>query len=237
VHISETQQRTILNSEIGNYVRISVGDDGEGISADICDKIFDPFFTTKETGKGTGLGLAVVYGIVKKHNGWINVYSEVGEGTHFSIYLPATTAAATPDNRDKLPTNGSLHGSGERILLIEDEQGVLELALNALQKYGYVVYPVSGGQQAEEAYLKEAGNFDLIFSDVVLPDANGYELVRSMTRDDPDIPIILSSGYTDEQIRKTIGKDNKIRFIQKPYSVNTLLETVEQSLRKPNKNG
>ncbi|MGC9365379.1 MAG: PAS domain-containing hybrid sensor histidine kinase/response regulator [Fidelibacterota bacterium] len=236
VEITESDKKHILHAEVGNYVRIGVSDNGEGIPGDIRDKIFDPFFSTKETGKGTGLGLSVVYGIVKKHRGWINVYSEVGKGTRFSIYLPATTISEKSDREAYFSIGESLYGNGEHILLIEDERGVLDMALDALQNYNYIVHTASSGKQAEEVYQKEEGNFDLIFSDVVLPDTNGYELVHLLTRNDPDMSIILSSGYTDEQIRKTIGKDKKILFIQKPFSVNALLELVKKSLKNRTKN-
>ncbi|MGC9365188.1 MAG: ATP-binding protein [Fidelibacterota bacterium] len=236
VEITESDKKHILHAEVGNYVRIGVSDNGKGIPGDIRDKIFDPFFTTKASGRGTGLGLSVVYGIVKKHGGWINFYSEVDKGTRFNIYLPAAGKVTTSDQTDEREIIESLYGDGERILLIEDEQSVLEFTLNALRKYDYQVFPVSNGREALRVFTAEKGRFDLIFSDVILPDTNGYELVQKLSSGKPDIPVILSSGYTDERIREQIGKDTSINFIQKPYSISRMLEAVKIALQKSQKN-
>lgn len=232
VQITEADKKHILNAETGNYVRIGISDNGKGIPEDIRDKIFDPFFTTKASGKGTGLGLSVVYGIVKKHGGWINVYSEVDKGARFTIYLPATGKMAQSDDKEAIPDFESLQGNGERVLLIEDEESVLEFTLSALRQYEYKVFPVSTGKEARTVFEQESGKFDLIFSDVILPDTNGYELVRSLTGGKPDIPIILSSGYTDARVREQIGQDASINFIQKPYSIFKMLEMVKIALQK-----
>lgn len=236
VQISEADKKHILYAEVGNYVRIGVADNGKGISPEIRDKIFDPFFTTKTSGRGTGLGLSVVYGIVKKHGGWINVSSEVGKGTRFTIYLPAAGKVAQSAEEEAPPDFESLNGNSERILLIEDEQSVLEFTLNALRQYDYTVFPVSTGKEAHTVFERESGKFDLIFSDVILPDTNGYELVQDLTGGKPDLPIILSSGYTDERIREQIGKNISINFIQKPYSISRMLEAVKIALQKSQKN-
>lgn len=232
VQITEADKKHILNAEVGNYVRIGIIDNGTGIPEDIRDKIFDPFFTTKASGRGTGLGLSGVYGIVKKHGGWINVYSEVGKGTRFTIYLPAAGKMVQTGEKEAVPDLESLQGNGERILLIEDEESVLEFTLNALRQYEYKVFPVSTGKEARTVFEQESGKFDLIFSDVILPDTNGYELVQNLTGGKPDIPIILSSGYTDERVREQIGQDASITFIQKPYSILKMLEMVKIALQK-----
>lgn len=232
VQITEADKKHILNAEVGNYVRIGISDNGKGIPEDIRDKIFDPFFTTKASGRGTGLGLSVVYGIVKKHGGWINVSSEVGKGARFTIYLPATGKMAQSDDKEAIPDFESLQGNGERVLLIEDEESVLEFTLNALRQYEYKVFPVSTGKEARTVFEQESGKFDLIFSDVILPDTNGYELVKNLTGGKTDIPIILSSGYTDERVREQIGQDSSITFIQKPYSIFKMLEMVKIALQK-----
>jgi len=235
IHITEDMKPTIQHSMVGNYVRINVCDEGKGIPAEILGKIFDPFFSTKAAGKGTGLGLSVVYGIVKKHRGWINVYSEVGKGTRFSIYLPASFEKVESELETHQSIKESLLGNVEKILLTEDEAEVREMTAKALQDYGYTVFPVINGQEALKIFRQEKGEFDLILSDVILPDINGHKLVRQMTAGMPHIPVILSSGYTDERIRKNIKDDSRIRFIQKPYSIIALLKTVLQSLKKQNK--
>ncbi|HDP68168.1 MAG TPA: PAS domain S-box protein [Candidatus Marinimicrobia bacterium] len=232
VQITEADKKHILNAEVGNYVRIGISDNGKGIPEDIRDKIFDPFFTTKASGRGTGLGLSVVYGIVKKHDGWINVSSKVGKGARFTIYFPATGKMAQSDDKEAIPDFESLQGNGERVLLIEDEESVLEFTLDALRQYKYKVFPVSTGKEARTVFERESGKFDLIFSDVILPDTNGYELVKNLTGGKTDIPIILSSGYTDERVREQIGQDASINFIQKPYSILKMLEMVKIALQK-----
>lgn len=230
IALSERDIKVIPDSSSGKFIRLSIEDTGTGIPLEILDKIFEPFFSTKAVGKGTGLGLSVVYGIVKKHLGWINVYSELKQGTVFKIYLPATEVTDRKKIAEKEMSPEALYGNGERILVIEDEPGVLDFAQSVLRQSGYIPFPASDGKQARSVFKEEAGNFDLILSDIVLPDINGYNLVMELLNDHPEIPIILCSGYTEEKVKLSIIEDKGRRFIQKPYSVKLLLTEVKKTI-------
>lgn len=229
VQIGDEDIKIIPESKAGRYVRISIEDSGIGIPEEILPNIFDPFFTTKEVGKGTGLGLSVVYGILKKHNGWINVYSEPGSGTIFKIYLPVTTRNINNEKKVKMDVE-NLPGNGERILLIEDENGVRSFISAALRQNGYIVFEVKNAASSMEIFQNEKGAFDLIISDIILPDKNGYQLIRELLHIHPDIPVIMSSGYTDEKIQQSDSQGLEYRFIQKPYNFQDLLVLIKDVL-------
>ncbi|MBU1063732.1 PAS domain S-box protein, partial [bacterium] len=230
LQLSEKDCKIIPESNTGHFVRLMIEDTGTGIPKDIIDKIFDPFFSTKAVGKGTGLGLSVVYGIVKKHNGWINVYSETDQGTTFKIYLPATKSSAQEKINEKDITIELLNGNGERVLLIEDDPGVLKYAESALRQFGYSPFPALDGKQAIAVFQQEAGNFDLILSDVVLPDINGLDLVVKLTEEHPGIPVIMCSGYTEDKVKQSIINNRGFGFVQKPYKVHELLKIIKETI-------
>jgi len=232
ISIPDDEQSHVQDSQAGDFVRISVQDTGCGIPKELLSKIFEPFFSTKEKGKGTGLGLSVVYGIVKNHNGWINAYSEPQQGTAFKIYLPVSVSLLQEENTIKTESAESLHGNGEQILVIEDEQGILDFASSALRQFGYTIRVASNGHQALSVFEEAKGNFQLIISDVILPDINGFDLVTKLTKEYPDIPVIMCSGYTEERVKQSIIKEKGFRFLQKPYSMNALLEMVKKDIRK-----
>ncbi len=229
--LSKAESKIISESYSGRFVRLSIEDTGTGISPEIIDKIFEPFYSTKEVGKGTGLGLSVVYGIVKKHGGWINVYSESGLGTIFNIYLPAIESR---DQKAEKKISGfqDLTGQGERILVIEDEEGVRNFAVAALRQNGYLTFEAENAAGALETFKNEKGRFDLILSDVVLPDKNGFKVVGELLAIHGNIPVIMCSGYTEERIKQSIIKEKGFRFLQKPYSVRPLLEMVKDTIRQ-----
>ena len=236
ISIPDDEQSHVQDSQAGDFVRISVQDTGCGIPKEVLSKIFEPFFSTKEKGKGTGLGLSVVYGIVKSHNGWINAYSEPQQGTTFKIYLPASVSASTEESATQVESRESLHGNGEQILVIEDEQGILDFASSALRQFGYTIRVASNGHQALSVFEEAKGNFQLIISDVILPDINGFDLVSKLTKEYPDIPVIMCSGYTEERVKQSIIRDKGFRFLQKPYSINELLIAVKKTILKSGEN-
>lgn len=223
--IDANTAETIPNSRPGNFICITIEDTGIGIDPQDIDMIFEPFFSTKDPDKGTGLGLSVVYGITAQHNGWINVKSTIGKGTRFNIYLPsiATAPAESEQGEDQ---EKIFRGSGERILLVEDQQEVLNFVTKALKGFGYIVIPATTGKSAITLFDKEDGNFDLVLTDVVLPDINGTQIISYVRNKKPGIPVIMSSGYTDQKSQWDIIRDKGYHFMEKPYSLNVLLKTI-----------
>lgn len=213
------------------YARLVIADTGIGMPPEIKDRVFEPFFTTKKAGKGTGLGLSTVYGIVKQHNGWIDIVSEPGKGTEFHVFLPVadeeTIRKAISASKDDV----SLKGAGQRILLVEDEYNVRLLMKRILSQAGFVTIPAGDGQEAVKIYEEQGGAFDLVCSDVIMPGMNGFDLIEELTRRDPAIGVVMVSGYTDEQGRwERIAKPGWV-FVHKPVDDRTLLRAIQQALR------
>ena len=213
----------------GEYICISVTDSGSGIPPEVVDRIFEPFFTTKGRGEGTGLGLAGAYGIIRQHEGWIQVQTEVGHGTTFLIHIP-TTDAGPDDTSDEASLKIVESGRGERILLVEDEPLVRDFAVGALKDSGYDIVAAESAEQALELFDQEEGRFDLIFSDVVLPGKSGVTLVDELLTRSPDINVLLSSGYTGQKSQWTEIRDRGYQFLQKPYEFNNLLAAIRKSI-------
>ena len=213
----------------GNYVCVEITDTGEGMDKQTIERIFEPFFTTKGPGKGTGLGLSVVYGIVKEHEGWIEVESEKNKGTTFKIFIPAQVEpleiAVTTQFEGK-----NYHGNGEKILLIEDEAALLKINSRALRDNGYTVITASTAESAIKEFGEHIGQLDLIFSDVVLPDKSGLDLVEDFLSQKQEIHVLLTSGYTAERSRLEDIQKKNIRFIQKPYKLSDLFKSVYEIL-------
>jgi two-component system cell cycle sensor histidine kinase/response regulator CckA len=212
--------------EPGRYVKISVTDTGVGIDPETQKRIFEPFFTTKEMGRGTGLGLASVYGIIKSHGGYINVYSELDQGTTFTIYLPASGKEAMEDEAASVAI---IKGTGT-ILLIDDEKMILDVGRELLEELGYTVLPVMGGQQAIDVFEKNQDKVDLIIMDMIMPGMSGGETFDRLKEIKQEAKILLSSGYSiDGQATKILrrGCDG---FIQKPFNMNQLAEKIQRIL-------
>ena len=210
---------------VADYAALSITDSGTGIAPGVLGKVFEPFFTTKEVGKGTGLGLSTVYGIVKQSGGFIFADSKVGEGTCFTIYLPAhEVEAKSPRARlPAKPAENELWGSGT-ILLVEDEHMVRTVTERGLSRHGYTVLSASNGEDALQL-LANGAKIDLLISDVVMPVMDGPTMVRTARKDRPDLPILFMSGYAEEQLRKSIDIDN-VAFLPKPFSMMELAEAV-----------
>jgi CheY-like chemotaxis protein len=213
----------------GKFVCLSVEDDGKGIDKKTQKRIFEPFFTTKATGKGTGLGLSMVYGIVKNHDGWINVYSEPGKGTIFRLYFPATHVCKNARTEESIRLQ-TFRGSGERILFVEDNEFVRNFAKKALGEYGYRVLDAKNASEAQALFAREAESLQMVLSDVVLPDLNGVELVEGFRAQKPGIGVLLNSGYSGEKLELALAGGGGYRFIQKPYSLHDLLRAVSETL-------
>ncbi|MFH1249542.1 MAG: ATP-binding protein, partial [bacterium] len=227
VDIDKELSKVIPEALPGRFVRFSVEDAGVGIDKAILDQIFEPFFTTKDVGVGTGLGLSVVYGIIKQHDGWINVYSEPGQGTIFKVYLPAVSAEIDDITKDTISLK-ELKGSGERILLAEDEEGTRGFAAEALRENGYIIFEAANAKEAHDLFINENGNFDLVFSDVVMPGKSGLELIDELISGKPDLQVLLCSGYSDKKSQWHEIKKRGFRFLQKPYAVSDLLKIIRE---------
>jgi two-component system NtrC family sensor kinase len=214
--------------EPGRYAVISVSDTGQGMDEALRHRIFEPFFTTKETGKGTGLGLSIVYGIVKQHNGSVNVYSEPGKGTTFRIYLPLVgqeTAAVEEGKARPMPRGGT-----ETILLAEDEPAVRKLVEIVLTEFGYTVIPAEDGQDAVEKFKANRERVSLLLMDLIMPGKNGREAYEEIRRMAPDVRVLFSSGYTADIIRSRGELDEGAELIYKPVDPLTLAAKVREVL-------
>ena len=220
-----------LHARAGRFACLTVSDTGTGISPDIMPRIFDPFFTTKEVGKGTGLGLATVFGIVEQHEGWIDVQSEVGRGTAFRIHLPAAlapTPAPLPVPVEE-PTAPGAHGSGRCILLVEDDAGVRDYARRTLLRQGHRVLEAASGRLALPVWEKHHAEIELLFTDVVMPDGlNGLELAQRLQQDKPELKVIYASGYSAEVVGGDFSGRQGLDFIAKPYTPTDLIGILER---------
>jgi PAS domain S-box-containing protein len=217
----------------GDFVLLGVSDDGSGMDKKTLSNLFEPFFTTKEMGKGTGLGLATVYGIVKQNKGFINVYSEPGQGTSFKIYLPRYCAAG------EIPAGiqpyKPVPGGNETILLVEDEPAVLNLTRMILQRKGYSVLSAATPAEAIDIAGSHADKIHLLMTDVVMPGMNGRDLARRLTALYPDIRCLFMSGYTANVIAHQGVLDEGVAFIQKPFSMKNLADKLREVLDLENK--
>jgi PAS domain S-box-containing protein len=212
----------------GEYVALTVSDDGCGMDHETLNKIFEPFFTTKAIGSGTGLGLATVYGIVKQNNGFVNVYSEPGQGTTFKLFLPRHTAAGkqAPQEEQKLPAP---HGH-ETILLVEDEPSILNMARLMLEKLGYQVLCAATPSEARDLATVHEGEIGLLIVDVIMPEMNGPDLAKQVEELYPKIVCLFMSGYSGDIIAHHGILDESVHFIQKPFSMRDLAAKVRHIL-------
>jgi len=230
VELSVKQCRALPGGRPGRFVCLWIRDTGTGMTREVADRIFEPFFTTKKPGEGTGLGLSTAYGIIQQHQGWINVESAPGLGSTFRIYLPA--AKGRPEEgQEPSQSFRDLRGNGERILLVEDEQGVREFSATVLAEHGYRVSGARTVQEALEIFGSDPEDFCLLFSDMVLPDATGLQLLDEVHSRRPDLKVLLTSGYSDERSQAGSVMEKGIPFLQKPYPVASLLEAVRDALR------
>ena len=214
----------------GEYVLLSIGDDGCGMDAETLDNIFEPFFTTKESGQGTGLGLATVYGVVKQNNGFVSVYSELGQGTTFNLYFPRcrTKAGALPEKSGRRP----IERGHETILLVEDEIAILRMTVKMLERLGYQVVSARTPGEAIRLAQAHADKIHLLVTDVVMPEMNGRDLAKKLLSINPALKRLFMSGYTANVIAHHGVLDDGVNFIQKPFSKEQLGEKVREALDK-----
>ena len=233
VTLEESDALSIPEARPGRFVRLSMSDTGTGMDPEVLGHLFAPFFTTKERGKGSGLGLAVIYGIMKQNNGWITVYSRIGQGTTFNLYFPTHSGSQVPSPEPSAADSAGTappRGKGECVLLVEDEPAVRDLAASALQNYGYKVLKCESMEKALKVFAINKDRIALLFSDVVLPGGTGIELAERLLAMNPALPVLFSSGYADERARWSMIEAKGHRFLQKPYPLASLLGTVAELL-------
>jgi CheY-like chemotaxis protein len=212
----------------GKYALLAVSDNGCGMNKETQDKIFEPFFTTKEFGKGTGMGLATVYGIVKQNSGFVNVYSEPGTGTTFRIYLPGhgeERPAIDEPLRQIKPLTGT-----ETVLLVEDNEALLKMSKMMLEELGYAVLAAGSPDEAIKQAGQYAGDIHLLMTDVVMPEMNGRDLQKRLSALRPDMKYLFMSGYTTDVIAHHGILDKGVNFLQKPFLMNDLAAKVREAM-------
>jgi PAS domain S-box-containing protein len=229
VGLDETHVQHHPEARVGRFVCVSKTDTGCGIPPGNIQRIFEPFFTTKEVGKGTGLGLATVYGIVKQHRGWIEVESTVGKGTTFRIYIPYVGSAQAEAEKPTIQI--SIRGGTETILLVEDERSVRELVSRVLQKYGYKILSASNGVEALATWNQHKNEISMLFTDLVMPDnMNGRELAEKLWAERPGLKVIFTSGYSTDIVGKDFKLEPELNYLQKPYQPQALALAVRRCL-------
>ncbi len=226
IFVDENYARMYAEAKVGSYVAIAVSDTGTGIPPKILDRIFEPFFTTKEFGKGTGLGLSTALAIVKSHGGFINVYSEVGNGTKFKVYLPAikTKLQEAEEQKLEMPT-----GNEEFILVAEDEGSISEITCSTLEAYGYKVLMAKDGAEAVAVYAENIDKIKVVLMDLMMPVMDGQTSIRAIRKINPEIKIIAVSGLAEKDRLANIA-DNVEAFLPKPYTAEKLLKTIHEAL-------
>jgi two-component system, cell cycle sensor histidine kinase and response regulator CckA len=229
--VSEAVAVTNPEARPGSFVCMTISDNGCGMEPEVLARIFDPFFTTKEIGKGTGLGLSTIHGIIKQHEGWIEVTSNLGSGTQFRIYLPASNAApASVPGHQRSPMLPE-PGRGEVVLVVEDEVAVRELACAALQKRGYQVLKAANGPEAISIWDRRTTPVNLLLTDMIMPcGMSGAELAKILQSRQPLLKVLYTSGYSPEILRKDSLFIQGINFLPKPYDFPTLLKAVRTCL-------
>jgi len=226
VEVSEAHAQTTAEARPGSFVCLRVSDTGCGMDQATLAHIFEPFFTTKELGKGTGLGLATVYGTIKQHEGWIEVKSAVGQGTTFNIYLPASVKTAFTSVKPTPVPSGDIRGGHETVLVVEDEPALRSLATLILREQGYQVVGAANGTEALSLWERHPDQIDLLLTDMVMPgEMSGRELADALRERYSDLKVLFTSGYTAEEMNK-----DGIHFLQKPYDRATLTKAVRDCL-------
>ncbi len=228
IHVKPGIEPPVLGMNSGQWMRLSVSDTGTGISPEAMDHLFEPFFTTKSVGKGTGLGLAQVYGIVELHHGYIGVKTEAGKGSSFNVYLPIPVKEQEETLHTKETPTAS-EGTGETILLVEDGDKLRDLAKLVLESLGYQVLAAMNGQEALKVY-KSAERVDLVITDIMMPRMGGEELMQELRKLNPDLKGLALTGYALKEEREKLKQVGIVDFIQKPFNIDTIADVIRRIL-------
>jgi PAS domain S-box-containing protein len=228
--LHEGLSAVVPDAHPGPYVLMQVSDTGMGIPQELLERVFDPFFTTKEMGKGTGLGLSTAMGIVKSHGGFINIYSEEGQGTRINVFLPALESPESIDSLSYKPATQSAAGAGECVLVVDDEEAIRRTAQIALQSNGYKTICAAGGAEAVAIYGQRGSEVDVVLLDMMMPGMDGLATIRSIRTMNPDARIVATSGlHVKGRSGDAIAAGAKV-FLQKPYSDERLLAALREAL-------
>ncbi len=220
--------KTYQDINPGPFFRLTFSDTGHGMPQEVVKRIFEPYFTTKKTGEGTGMGLAVIHGIVKSCEGDISVHSQPGKGTTFHVFLPCLKEKEKPGKKVRLSED--IPPGTERILLVDDEIALADVGARILEKLGYDVTGKSGAIEALETFRKEPERFDLIISDLTMPQMTGFQLAEEIKQIRPDIPIILCSGFTAATTKKQLKSAGVSDFVTKPVNKTELANVIRNVL-------
>jgi CheY-like chemotaxis protein len=230
MEVDENYAAMVPGLRLGRFVRIRIADTGTGIPPQVMAKIFDPFFTTKPLGKGTGLGLSTAIGIVKGHEGFIDVHSELGKGTIFEVFLPVSADNLPFDVPE--PNEVQFDGRGQLILIVDDESAVRKVCETALKQRGYRTISASDGAEALSIYASEAARIDLVLTDVMMPAVDGVALCRVLRKMNPAVPIIAATGAAEETRKQELRALNVNALLAKPFGAGTLLAALEEVFAK-----
>ncbi len=226
IYIDENYARLHIDAQVGSYISIAIADTGMGIAPQVLSRIFEPFFTTKSVGAGTGLGLSTVLGIVKSHSGFIQVYSEVEQGTEFQVYLPAIQATAMQENSDlELPC-----GQGELILVVDDESAIREVTKASLEIYNYKAITACDGKEAIALYTEHQAEINVVLTDMMMPVMDGPTTIRTLQQINPDVKVIAISGLSSSDKLTAAAISGVTSFLAKPFSAKELLQTLNSIL-------
>lgn len=230
IELDESYAQMQSGAHVGRYILLSVRDTGMGMPPEISSRIFDPFFTTKEIGKGTGLGLATALSIVKSHEGFINVYSEVNKGTKFSVYLPASEGVSFSTEKPlslPYPT-----GNGELILVVDDEENIRQVTRGTLEKFGYRVLTADDGTEALAVYAENRDEISLVLTDMAMPHMDGLATIRVLKKLNPNLKIIAASGLSSTEQLSEVAGLGVTNFLTKPFTAEKLLTTISEILKQ-----
>lgn len=230
IHLDENYARMNPEAEAGGYVLVTLEDTGFGMSEETRKRIFDPFFTTKEIGRGTGLGLATAMTIVKSHRGFMNVYSEPGIGSNFSVYLPAVETDATAASADAISQYPK--GHGETVLIVDDETNIVQITAATLEKFGYLVLTASDGAEGLAVFAERKNEISAVISDISMPLMDGPAMIRALRKINPEINIIAMSGLMNPEQSNQLETLKVGAFLTKPFTAEKLLTTLAAVLRK-----
>jgi len=237
ITLDENYCRIHVGAKPGDYVLLTVSDTGHGIDGETQQHIFEPFFTTKDVGKGTGLGLSIVYGIVKSHSGYIMCYSEPGKGSTFKIHFPVlkneddSHVKINNKETEEMVVSDGLRGNHEMVLLVDDEENILEIGRDVLEQFGYMTLTATSGERALEIYENEGDRIALVILDLGMPGMGGHNCLKRLLEIDPEVKVIIASGYSvNGSVKETLDA-GAVGFVGKPYKLSDMLNNIKEVLK------